>query len=103
MDSASNKGQVGAEYQGTLEGVWRSRPTEKRGLLGCYLPHVLADTLERRNPYFEAVRNSELRALSGQEYVDRYAKRKDVVEVVEPARIGTLPADVGGARVPARA
>ena len=45
----------------------------------------------------------ELRALSDQEYVDRYAKRKDVAEVVEPARIGTLPADEGGARVPARA
>ena len=31
----------------------------------------------------------ELRALSGQEYVDRYAKRKaDVEDVVEPAHIG---------------
>ena len=33
----------------------------------------------------------ELRELSGQEYVDRYAKRKDVVEAAEPARIGELP------------
>ena len=34
----------------------------------------------------------ELRELSGQEYVDRYAKRKDVVEGAEPARIAALPA-----------
>ena len=34
----------------------------------------------------------ELRELSGQDYVDRYAKRKDVVEGAEPARIAALPA-----------
>jgi 1-acyl-sn-glycerol-3-phosphate acyltransferase len=34
----------------------------------------------------------ELRALSGQEYVDRYAKRKaDVEDTVEPANIGPQP------------
>ena len=32
-----------------------------------------------------------IHALSGQEYVDRYAKRKDVVEAAEPARIAELP------------
>src|SRR5947208_6034511 len=35
----------------------------------------------------------ELRALSGQEYVDRYAKRGEVVEEVGEARIGTLPVE----------
>jgi len=35
----------------------------------------------------------ELRALSGQEYVDRYAKRKDVADVTDEAKIGTLPAE----------
>ena len=35
----------------------------------------------------------ELRALSGQEYVDRYAKRKDVADVTDQAKIGTLPAE----------
>ena len=35
----------------------------------------------------------ELRALSGQEYVDRYAKRGEVVEEVGEARIGKLPLD----------
>ena len=34
----------------------------------------------------------DLRALSGQEYVDRYAKRKaDVEDTVEPAHIGSQP------------
>ena len=33
----------------------------------------------------------ELRALSGQEYVDHYAKRGEVVEEVGEARVGTLP------------
>ena len=33
----------------------------------------------------------ELRTLSGQEYVDRYAKRGEVVEEVGEARVGTLP------------
>src|SRR5438552_7900035 len=33
----------------------------------------------------------ELRALSGQEYVDRYAKRGEVVEEVGEARIGKFP------------
>jgi 1-acyl-sn-glycerol-3-phosphate acyltransferase len=36
----------------------------------------------------------ELRALSRQEYVDRYAKRKDVVDVADEAKIGTLPAEL---------
>jgi 1-acyl-sn-glycerol-3-phosphate acyltransferase len=33
----------------------------------------------------------ELRALSGQEYVDRYAKRGEVVEVAGQAKVGSLP------------
>ena len=33
----------------------------------------------------------ELRALSGQEYVDKYAKRGEVVEEVGEAKVGTLP------------
>jgi 1-acyl-sn-glycerol-3-phosphate acyltransferase len=33
----------------------------------------------------------ELRALSGQDYVDRYAKRGEVVEVAGEAKVGTLP------------
>jgi hypothetical protein len=32
----------------------------------------------------------ELRELSGQEYVDRYAKRKETPEAGQPARIGHL-------------
>src|SRR5438874_2947484 len=39
----------------------------------------------------------ELRALSGQEYVDRYAKRGEVVEEVGEAKIGTLPLETVGA------
>jgi len=35
----------------------------------------------------------ELRALSGQEYVDRYAKRGEVVAEVGEAKIGTLPVE----------
>ncbi|MBV8237002.1 MAG: 1-acyl-sn-glycerol-3-phosphate acyltransferase [Acidimicrobiia bacterium] len=35
----------------------------------------------------------ELRALSGQDYVDRYAKRGAVVEEVGEAKVGTLPVD----------
>ena len=35
----------------------------------------------------------ELRALSGQEYVDRYAKRGAVVEEVGEAKVGTLPVE----------
>ena len=35
----------------------------------------------------------ELRALSGQEYVDRYAKRGEVVEVAGEAKVGTLPVE----------
>ena len=35
----------------------------------------------------------ELRAQSGQEYVDRYAKRGEVVEEVGEAKVGTLPLD----------
>ena len=35
----------------------------------------------------------ELRARSGQEYVDRYAKRKDVADVTDEAKIGTLPTE----------
>src|SRR5437763_4760399 len=35
----------------------------------------------------------ELRALSDQEYVDRYAKRGEVVEEVGEAKVGTLPLD----------
>ncbi|MBV8559618.1 MAG: 1-acyl-sn-glycerol-3-phosphate acyltransferase [Acidimicrobiia bacterium] len=35
----------------------------------------------------------ELRALSGQDYVDRYAKRGAVVEEVGDAKVGTLPVD----------
>ena len=35
----------------------------------------------------------ELRALSGQEYVDRYAKRGDIVEEVGEARVATLPVE----------
>jgi len=35
----------------------------------------------------------ELRSLSGQEYVDRYAKRGEVVEEVGEARVGTLPVE----------
>jgi 1-acyl-sn-glycerol-3-phosphate acyltransferase len=37
----------------------------------------------------------ELRALSGQEYVDRYAKRKEVVELAGEAKVGSLPEAVG--------
>ena len=37
----------------------------------------------------------ELRALSGQEYVDRYAKRKEVAEVAGEAKVGSLPEAVG--------
>jgi 1-acyl-sn-glycerol-3-phosphate acyltransferase len=33
----------------------------------------------------------ELRTLSGQEYVDRYAKRGEVAEVAGEAKVGTLP------------
>jgi 1-acyl-sn-glycerol-3-phosphate acyltransferase len=33
----------------------------------------------------------ELRALSGQEYVDKYAKRGEVVEEVGEAKVGSLP------------
>ena len=40
----------------------------------------------------------ELRALSGQEYVDHYAKRGEAAEVVGEAKVGTLPA--GPAPVP---
>src|SRR5207302_3522335 len=36
----------------------------------------------------------ELRSLSGQEYVDRYAKRGEVVEVAGEAKVGTLPVEV---------
>jgi len=39
----------------------------------------------------------ELRALSGQEYVDRYAKRGEVVEEVGEAKIGSLPLETVGA------
>jgi len=35
----------------------------------------------------------ELRALSGQEYVDRYAKRGEAVEAVGEAKVGSLPMD----------
>jgi 1-acyl-sn-glycerol-3-phosphate acyltransferase len=35
----------------------------------------------------------ELRALSGQEYVDRYAKRGEAAEVVGEAKVGTLAVD----------
>ena len=35
----------------------------------------------------------ELRSLSEQEYVDRYAKRGEVVEVAGEAKVGTLPVD----------
>ena len=35
----------------------------------------------------------ELRSLSGQEYVDRYAKRGEVVEVAGEAKVGTLPVE----------
>jgi 1-acyl-sn-glycerol-3-phosphate acyltransferase len=35
----------------------------------------------------------ELRALSGQEYVDRYAKRGEVAEEVGKAKVGTLPVE----------
>ncbi|MBV8296673.1 MAG: 1-acyl-sn-glycerol-3-phosphate acyltransferase [Acidimicrobiia bacterium] len=35
----------------------------------------------------------ELRALSGQDYVDRYAKRGAVVEEVGEAKVGTLPVE----------
>jgi 1-acyl-sn-glycerol-3-phosphate acyltransferase len=35
----------------------------------------------------------ELRALSDQEYVDRYAKRGEVVEEVGTAKVGALPVD----------
>jgi 1-acyl-sn-glycerol-3-phosphate acyltransferase len=35
----------------------------------------------------------ELRALSGQEYVDRYAKRGEVVEEVGKAKVGALPVE----------
>ena len=35
----------------------------------------------------------ELRALSGQEYGDRYAKRGDAAEVVGVAKVGTLPTE----------
>jgi 1-acyl-sn-glycerol-3-phosphate acyltransferase len=37
----------------------------------------------------------ELRALSDQEYVDRYAKRGEVAEVAGEAKVGTLPVEVG--------
>ena len=33
----------------------------------------------------------ELRALSGQEYVDRYAKRGEIVDVAGEAKVGSLP------------
>jgi 1-acyl-sn-glycerol-3-phosphate acyltransferase len=39
----------------------------------------------------------ELRALSGQDYVDRYAKRGEVVEEVGEAKVGTLPLETVGA------
>jgi 1-acyl-sn-glycerol-3-phosphate acyltransferase len=39
----------------------------------------------------------ELRSLSGQEYVDRYAKRGEVVSEVGEAKIGTLPLETVGA------
>ncbi len=39
----------------------------------------------------------ELRALSGQEYVDRYAKRGEAAEVVGEAKVGTLPVEPVGA------
>src|SRR3954454_5362662 len=39
----------------------------------------------------------ELRALSDQEYVDRYAKRGEVVEEVGEAKVGTLPLEPVGA------
>jgi 1-acyl-sn-glycerol-3-phosphate acyltransferase len=35
----------------------------------------------------------ELRALSGQEYVDRYAKRGEAAEAVGEAKVGSLPMD----------
>jgi 1-acyl-sn-glycerol-3-phosphate acyltransferase len=35
----------------------------------------------------------ELRALSDQEYVDRYAKRGEVAEVAGEAKVGTLPVE----------
>ena len=63
MKSANDKGQVGAEYQGTLEEVWRIRGDTQRRLLGRHLPKVLADSLQGAKCDFEAVRNSELRAL----------------------------------------
>src|SRR5438128_9559526 len=37
MKSANDKGQVGAEYQGTLEEVWRIRGDTQRRLLGRHL------------------------------------------------------------------
>jgi hypothetical protein len=39
----------------------------------------------------------ELRSLSGQEYVDRYAKRGEVVEEVGKAKVGALPLETVGA------
>jgi 1-acyl-sn-glycerol-3-phosphate acyltransferase len=45
----------------------------------------------------------ELRALSGQEYVDRYAKRGEAAEAVGEAKVGTLPVEPQGAPVAATA
>src|SRR5438094_241813 len=53
MKSANDKGQVGAEYQGTLEEVWRIRGDTWRRLLGRHLPKVLADSLQRANVAFD--------------------------------------------------
>ena len=65
MESTDNKWRIGAEYQRALKGVRRSRPIGKSRLLGRHLPNIFADTRERSNPDFEAVRNRELRALPG--------------------------------------
>src|SRR3954447_3855614 len=43
----------------------------------------------------------ELRALSGQEYVDRYAKRGEAAEAVGEAKIGSLPMDPAAVPAPA--
>jgi 1-acyl-sn-glycerol-3-phosphate acyltransferase len=43
----------------------------------------------------------ELRALSGQEYVDRYAKRGEAAEAVGEAKIGSLPMEPAAVPAPA--
>jgi len=65
MESTDDKWRIGAEYQRALKGVRRSWPIGKSRLLGRHLSNIFADTRERSNPDFEAVRNRELRALPG--------------------------------------